>query len=197
MDWAEGRYFGYGPRRWLIPKRRHGIINCQKMAINMLCLLMCPIIFWKTIRSGTLLYGFPGNMSQKLWKKKADQAILQKKNPSSWLQILRNEKSGQQSLSTLTLGWWQTGCYGSGGKSVWAAALWQDIAAKAEDLPAKVHHGEPHIPKSHANEEHQNHEQVNQAARKGDDIPTIWKVNGKQSNTCEVVLRTDMYECLG
>lgn len=84
-----------------------------------------------------------------------------------------NEKSGQQSLSTLTLGWWQTGCYGSGGKSVWAAALWQDIAAKAEDLPAKVQYGEPHIPKSHANEERQNHEQVNQAARKGDDIPTI------------------------
>lgn len=47
------------------------------MGINMLCLLMCPIVFWKTIRSGKLVYVFPCNMSQKLWKKKAYQAILQ------------------------------------------------------------------------------------------------------------------------
>lgn len=68
-DWAEGRYITC-LRRWLISKRCHCKINCQKMGITMLCLLMSPIIFWKTTRSWKLVYGFPYNMSQKLWKKK-------------------------------------------------------------------------------------------------------------------------------
>lgn len=56
---------------------------------------------------------------------------------------------------------------------MWVAALWQDMAAKVEDLIVKVHHGDSHMPKSHANEECQNHEPVDQAARNEDDISTI------------------------
>ncbi|KAK4830577.1 LOW QUALITY PROTEIN: hypothetical protein QYF61_011755 [Mycteria americana] len=52
-----------------------------------------------------------------------------------------------------------------GGKPIWAAALWQDIAAWVENLVVKVHHIDDHIPKSQATEEHQNNQQVDQAAK--------------------------------
>lgn len=40
-------------------------------------------------------------MSQKLWKKKADQAILQLAPDTA------DEKTFQKSLSIMTLGWWE------------------------------------------------------------------------------------------
>jgi len=43
--------------------------------------------------------------------------------------------------------------------------LWQDIAVGVERLVLKVHHTDAHIPKHCATEEHQNNEQVDQAAR--------------------------------
>ncbi|KAK4823344.1 hypothetical protein QYF61_001621 [Mycteria americana] len=49
-------------------------------------------------------------------------------------------------------------------KPIWAAALWQDIAARVEKLVVKVRHVDAHIPKSQATEEHQNNQQVDQAA---------------------------------
>jgi len=51
------------------------------------------------------------------------------------------------------------------GKTIWAAPLWQDIAALLEQLVAKVRHMDAHVPKSRATEEHQNNHQVDQAAR--------------------------------
>ncbi|KAM9240262.1 ribonuclease H-like [Leptosomus discolor] len=44
------------------------------------------------------------------------------------------------------------------GKPIWAAALWQDIAARVENMTLKVHHVDAHMPKSCATEEHQNNE---------------------------------------
>ncbi|KAK4825458.1 LOW QUALITY PROTEIN: hypothetical protein QYF61_027613 [Mycteria americana] len=51
------------------------------------------------------------------------------------------------------------------GKPIWAAALWQDIAARVENLVVKVHHVDAHVPKRRATEEHQNNQQVRQAAQ--------------------------------
>ncbi|RMB89415.1 hypothetical protein DUI87_34206 [Hirundo rustica rustica] len=42
---------------------------------------------------------------------------------------------------------------------------WKDIATQVEKLPVKVHHVDAHVPKSRANEEHRNNEQVDQAAK--------------------------------
>ncbi|GAB0207149.1 hypothetical protein GRJ2_003180500 [Grus japonensis] len=53
----------------------------------------------------------------------------------------------------------------SRGKPIWAAPLWQDIAARLEKLVVKVRHVDAHIPKSQATEEHQNNQQVDQAAK--------------------------------
>ncbi|KAK4832385.1 LOW QUALITY PROTEIN: hypothetical protein QYF61_022240 [Mycteria americana] len=51
------------------------------------------------------------------------------------------------------------------GKPIWAAALWQDIAARVENLVVKVPHVDAHVPKSWATEEHENNQQVDQAAQ--------------------------------
>ena len=51
------------------------------------------------------------------------------------------------------------------GKPIWAAELWQDIAAWVENLVVKVHHVDAHIPESRATEGHRHNEQVDQAAR--------------------------------
>ena len=50
-------------------------------------------------------------------------------------------------------------------KPIWAAPLWQDIAARLEQLVAKVRHVDSHVPKCRATEEHQNNHQVDQAAK--------------------------------
>ncbi|RMB96992.1 hypothetical protein DUI87_26572 [Hirundo rustica rustica] len=41
----------------------------------------------------------------------------------------------------------------------------KDIATRVGRLPVKVHHVDAHIPKSRANEEHRNNEQVDRAAK--------------------------------
>ncbi|KAK4829588.1 hypothetical protein QYF61_005688 [Mycteria americana] len=53
----------------------------------------------------------------------------------------------------------------TGAEPMWAAALWQDIAARVENLVVKVHDVGAHIPKGRATEEHQNNQQVDQAAK--------------------------------
>ncbi|GAB0209282.1 hypothetical protein GRJ2_003393900 [Grus japonensis] len=65
-------------------------------------------------------------------------------------------------------GWlqqWKRSNWQHRGKPIWAAPLWQDIAAQLEKLVVKVHHVDAHVPKSRATEEHQNNQQVNQAAK--------------------------------
>ncbi|GAB0208306.1 hypothetical protein GRJ2_003296300 [Grus japonensis] len=65
-------------------------------------------------------------------------------------------------------GWlqqWKRSNWQRRGKPIWAAPLWQDIAARLEKLVVKVCHVDAHIPKSWATEEHQNNQQVDQAAK--------------------------------
>ncbi|KAJ7409894.1 hypothetical protein BTVI_55197 [Pitangus sulphuratus] len=53
------------------------------------------------------------------------------------------------------------------GKAIWAAALWQDIATRVENMTLKVHHVDALMPKSCATEEHQNNKQVDKAVKIG------------------------------
>ncbi|RMC21393.1 hypothetical protein DUI87_02257 [Hirundo rustica rustica] len=65
-------------------------------------------------------------------------------------------------------GWldrWKKANWQRRGKPIWAADEWKDIATRVEKLPVKVHHVDAHVPKSRVNEEHQNNEQVDQAAK--------------------------------
>ncbi|KAK4831072.1 hypothetical protein QYF61_015270 [Mycteria americana] len=65
-------------------------------------------------------------------------------------------------------GWlqqWKQSNWQRRGKPTWAAALWQDIAAQVENLVVKVCHIDAHVPKGQATEEHQNNQQVDQAAK--------------------------------
>ncbi|GAB0210183.1 hypothetical protein GRJ2_003484100 [Grus japonensis] len=65
-------------------------------------------------------------------------------------------------------GWlqqWKQSNWQRRGKLIWAAPLWQDIAARLEKLVVKVCHVDAHVPKSRATEEHQNNQQVDQAAK--------------------------------
>ncbi|KAK4806782.1 hypothetical protein QYF61_005578 [Mycteria americana] len=65
-------------------------------------------------------------------------------------------------------GWlqqWKQNNWQRRGKPIWAAALWQDIAARVENLAVKVHHVDAHVPKGRATEEHQNNQQVDRAAK--------------------------------
>ncbi|RMC17141.1 hypothetical protein DUI87_05718 [Hirundo rustica rustica] len=60
-------------------------------------------------------------------------------------------------------GWlekWKKANWQRRGKLIWAVDEWKDIATRVEKLPVKVHHVDAHVPKSWANEEHQNNEQV-------------------------------------
>ncbi|RMC20012.1 hypothetical protein DUI87_00858 [Hirundo rustica rustica] len=60
-------------------------------------------------------------------------------------------------------GWldrWKKANWQRRGKPIWAADEWKDIATRVEKLPVKVLHVDAHVPKSRANEEHQNNEQI-------------------------------------
>ncbi|RMC19169.1 hypothetical protein DUI87_03773 [Hirundo rustica rustica] len=63
---------------------------------------------WRIVganRNGKLQYGAPHDELHKLPRDKVDQVRLQNLKPSSWLWILLNERSGQDSISALTRGW--------------------------------------------------------------------------------------------
>uniref|UniRef100_A0A8B9VM15 ribonuclease H n=1 Tax=Anas zonorhyncha TaxID=75864 RepID=A0A8B9VM15_9AVES len=65
-------------------------------------------------------------------------------------------------------GWlqqWKQNNWQRRGKPIWAATLWQDIAARVENLAVKVRHVDAHMPKNRATEEHQNNEEVDRASK--------------------------------
>ena len=72
------------------------------------------------------------------------------------------------SMGKILRGWlqqWKQSNWQHRGKPIQASPLWQDIAAQLEKLAVEVHHMDAHVNKSRASEEHQNNEQVDQAAK--------------------------------
>uniref|UniRef100_A0A8B9ZLB8 Uncharacterized protein n=1 Tax=Anas platyrhynchos TaxID=8839 RepID=A0A8B9ZLB8_ANAPL len=65
-------------------------------------------------------------------------------------------------------GWlqqWKESNWQCRGKPIWAATLWQDIAAWVENLDVKVRHVDAHMPKSRATVEHRNNKEVDRALK--------------------------------
>ncbi|XP_051645342.1 uncharacterized protein LOC127471896 [Manacus candei] len=80
-------------------------------------------------------------------------------------------------------GWlerWKKMNWRRGGKPIWAADLWQDIAARAKSLNVRVHHVDAHMPKKRANEEHNNNREADRAAQIGvSQVDLDWQQKGE------------------
>ncbi|RMC15072.1 hypothetical protein DUI87_07252 [Hirundo rustica rustica] len=75
---------------------------------------------------------------------------------------------------------WKKANWQRRGKPIWAAEIWQDIAARVEKLTVKVRHVDAHVSKSQANEEHHNNEQVDKAAKvKVSQVDLDWQHKGE------------------
>ncbi|GAB0206634.1 hypothetical protein GRJ2_003129000 [Grus japonensis] len=97
---------------------------------------------------------------------KAIQLALDIAEREKWLMLYLCTDSWM--VANALWGWlqqWKQSNWQRRGKPIWAAELWQDIAARLEKLVVKVRHVDAHIPKRWATEEHQNNQQVDQAAK--------------------------------
>ncbi|XP_051657001.1 ribonuclease H1-like [Manacus candei] len=91
------------------------------------------------------------------------------------LDIVEREKwpklyiyTGSWMVANALWGWldrWKKANWKRGGKPIWAADMWQDIATRTEKLAVRVRHVDAHVRKGRANEEHRNNEQADRAAR--------------------------------
>ncbi|KAK4819239.1 hypothetical protein QYF61_027193 [Mycteria americana] len=98
------------------------------------------------------------------WKVKAIQLALDIAEREKWPVLYLYTDSWM--VGNALWGWfqqWKESNWQRRGKPIWAAAVWQDIAAWVENLVVKVRHVDIHVPRSQATEEHQNNQQVDQA----------------------------------
>ncbi|RMC21691.1 hypothetical protein DUI87_02559 [Hirundo rustica rustica] len=96
---------------------------------------------------------------------KAIQLALDIAEREKWLRLYLYTDSWM--VANALWGWlncWKKANWQRRGKPIWAAEIWQDIAAQVEKLTVKVQHMDAHVSKSRANEEHHN-EQVDKAAK--------------------------------
>ncbi|RMB91867.1 hypothetical protein DUI87_31729 [Hirundo rustica rustica] len=77
-------------------------------------------------------------------------------------------------------GWlnrWKKANWQRRGKPIWAAEIWQDIAARVEKLTVNIRHVDAHVSRSWANEEHHNNEQVDKV--KVSQVDLDWQHKGE------------------
>ncbi|RMC21903.1 hypothetical protein DUI87_02774 [Hirundo rustica rustica] len=104
--------------------------------------------------------------SSQLTELKAVQLALDIAEREKWPKLYLYTDSWM--VANALWGWleeWKKANWQRRGKPICAAHEWKDIASQVEKLPVKVHHVDAHVPKSRANEEHRNNEQVDQAAK--------------------------------
>ncbi|RMB93035.1 hypothetical protein DUI87_30541 [Hirundo rustica rustica] len=104
--------------------------------------------------------------SSQLAELKAVQLALDIAEREKWLKLYLCTDSWM--VANALWGWldrWKKANWQRRGKPIWAADEWKDMASQVERLPVKVRHVDAHVPKSRANEEHQNNQQVDQAAK--------------------------------
>ncbi|GAB0179478.1 hypothetical protein GRJ2_000413100 [Grus japonensis] len=136
---------------------------------------MGPVASWESIEGGRPLYGVLHGELQKLLKLGESSQFAEVKAIQLALDIAEREKWPMLYLcidswmvANALWEWlqqWKQSNWQHRGKPIWAAPLWQDIAAGLEKLVVKACHIDAHVPKSRATEEHQNNQQVNQAAK--------------------------------
>ena len=92
-------------------------------------------------------------------------------------------------------GWlqhWEQNHWQWRGKPVWAAELWNDIAAQIKDMVVRVRHVDAHVPKSRATEEQQNNHQVD-----GDAKIEVAQIDLDWQNKGELFLARSAHETSG
>uniref|UniRef100_A0A8B9QXY9 Uncharacterized protein n=1 Tax=Anas platyrhynchos TaxID=8839 RepID=A0A8B9QXY9_ANAPL len=177
MDWPEGKYFGISSEEEVgraeeAPLYNQLPENEKKYALftDGSCRIVGKHRRWKaavwspTRRVAEAAEG-EGESSQ-FAEVKAIQLALDIAEREKWPVLYLYTDSWM--VANALWGWlqqWKQNNWQRRGKPIWAAALWQDIAARVENLAVKVRHVDAHVPKNRATEEHQNNQQVDQAAK--------------------------------
>ncbi|KAK4806163.1 hypothetical protein QYF61_001086 [Mycteria americana] len=164
MDWPEGKDFGISPEEEVTRAEEAPLYNKLPENEKQYALFTdgsCPLV-GKHRRWKAAVWN--GESSQ-FAEVKAIQLALDIAEREKWPVLYLYTDSWM--VANAVRGWlqqWKQSNWQHRDKPIWAAALWQDIAARVENLVVKVHHVDAHVPKGHATEEHQNNQQVDQAA---------------------------------
>ncbi|KAK4806255.1 hypothetical protein QYF61_013399, partial [Mycteria americana] len=177
MDWPEGKDFGISPEEEVMHAEEAPLYNklpenekqCALFTDGSCCLVgkhwRRKAAVWSPIRQVVETAEGEGESSQ-FAEVKAIQLALDIAEREKWPVLYLYTDSWM--VANALWGWlqqWKQNNWQRRGKPFWAAALWQDIAARVENLVVKVRHVDAHVPKSRATEEHQNNQQVDQAAK--------------------------------
>ncbi|KAK4811029.1 hypothetical protein QYF61_015733 [Mycteria americana] len=177
MDWPEGKDFGILPEEEVTRAEEAPLYNKLPENEKQYALFTdgsCRIVgkhrrwkaaVWSPIRQVVETAEGDGESSQ-FAEVKAIQLALDIAEREKWPMLYLYTDSWM--VANALWGWlqqWKQNNWQRRGKPIWAAALWQDIAARVENLVVKVRHVDAHVPKSRATEEHQNNQQVDQAAK--------------------------------
>ncbi|RMB97364.1 hypothetical protein DUI87_26092 [Hirundo rustica rustica] len=115
---------------------------------------------WSPTRQAAQATEGEGGSSQ-LAELKAVQLALDVAEREKWPKLYLYTDSWM--VANALWGWlekWKNTNWQRRGKQFWAVDEWKDIATRVEKLPVKVHHVNARVPKSQANEEHRNNEQL-------------------------------------
>ncbi|KAK4819554.1 hypothetical protein QYF61_007065 [Mycteria americana] len=177
MDWPEGKDFGISPEEEVTRAEEaplHSKLPENEKQYALFTDGSCRIVgkhrrwkaaVWSPIRQVVETAEGEGESSQ-FAEVKAIQLALDIAEREKWPVLYLYTDSWM--VANALWGWlqqWEQNNWQHRGKPIWAAALWQDIAARVENLVVKVRHVDAHVPKSQATEEHQNNQQVDQAAK--------------------------------
>ncbi|KAM9591112.1 uncharacterized protein ACIBXB_006051 isoform 1-T2 [Morphnus guianensis] len=176
-DWPEGKDFGMSPEEEVTHAEEAPLYNKLPENERQYALFTdgsCRIVgkhrrwkaaVWSPTRQVAETAEGEGESSQ-FAEVKAIQLALDIAEREKWPVLYLYTDSWM--VANALWGWlqqWKQSNWQRRGKPIWAAALWQDIASWLENLVVKVRHVDAHIPKSQATEEHQNNQQVDQAAK--------------------------------
>ncbi|GAB0202604.1 hypothetical protein GRJ2_002726000 [Grus japonensis] len=176
-DWPEGKDFGMSPEEEVTRAEEAPPYNKLPENEKQYTLFTdgsCHIVgkhrrwkaaVWSPTRQVTEAAEGEGEWSQ-FAEVKAIQLALDIAEREKWPMLYLCTDSWM--VANALWGWlqqWKQSNWQHRGKPIWAAKLWQDIAARLEKLVVKVRHVDAHVPKRWATEEHQNNQQVDQAAK--------------------------------
>jgi len=177
MDWAEGKDFGASPEEEVTRAEEAPLYNklpedkkqCAQFTDGS-CHIVGKQRRWKAaVWSPTRQVAETAegeSESSQFAEVKAIQLALDIASREKWPVVYFYTDSWM--VADALWGWlqqWKKNNWQHRGKPIWAAPLWQDIAAYLEQLVVKVCHVDAHDAKSRATEEHQNNHQVDQAAK--------------------------------
>ncbi|XP_072706101.1 uncharacterized protein [Ciconia boyciana] len=177
MDWSEGKDFGISPEEEVTCVQEAPL--CNKLSENEKqyalvtdgsCCIVGKHRRWKAAVWSPIQQvpetAEGGSESSQFAEVKAIQLALGIADQEKWPVLYLCTDSWM--VANALWEWlqqWKQNNWQRRGKPIWAAALWQDIAAWVENLVVKVRHVDAHVPKGQATEEHQNNQQVDQAAQ--------------------------------